>query len=336
MTVRMFVAGILGLLWGWQAQAAWVDRTEAVMGTRIAVRLWADDVDRANAAIDAVMAEMRRIDALMSPFKGETPLARVNREAAARPVPVPGELLKLIHRALRVSVLTGGAFDITFASVGYAYDYRRHVRPDDAWVERHLDRIDYRHVVLDDTASTVRFSMPGVRIDLGGIAKGYAVDRAIALLRRRGIRQALVSAGGDSRLIGDHRGRPWYIGIRDPRRKDASTAVLPLADTAISTSGDYERYFEAGGRRYHHILSPWTGHSADKVRSVTILGPDATTTDALSTSVFVLGPERGMALVERLPGVDAVIIDAEGRMRFSSGLKMPAGSRQKTAAVSVE
>ncbi|HIP53021.1 MAG TPA: FAD:protein FMN transferase [Chromatiales bacterium] len=327
MRVRLLIAGLLGLLWAWQAQAAWYSREEAIMGTRISVQLWSDDSAAAEEAIDAVMAEMHRIDALMSPFKTDSQLARVNREAAERPVPVSPELFELVRRALRVSVLSGGAFDITFASVGYAYDYRNRKRPDEHWVRAHLDRIDYRHVDLDEESRTIRFRLPGVRIDLGGIAKGHAVDRAIALLKQRGIRQALVSAGGDSRLLGDHRGRPWNIGIRDPRRKDTSTAVLPLADTAISTSGDYERYFEAGGRRYHHILSPSTGRSVDQARSVTILGPDATTTDALSTSVFVLGPERGMALVERLPGIDAVIVDAQGRMHFSSGLEMPSGAK---------
>ena len=167
------------------------------------------------------------------------------------------------------------------------------------------DRIDYRHLVLDEKARSIRFKKPGVRIDLGGIAKGHAVDNSIRILRACGIQKAMVSAGGDSRIIGDRNGRPWMTGIKDPRHKDQSIVVIPLSDTAISTSGDYERYFEQDGVRYHHILSP------------------RTTTDGLSTTFFVLGPEAGLTLVEKLPGIDAVIIDAQGRVHYSSGLMPP-------------
>jgi len=150
------------------------------------------------------------------------------------------------------------------------------------------------------------------------------------LLKARGVREALVTAGGDSRVLGDKRGRPWMIGIRDPRAKDAMVAILPLADTAISTSGDYERYFEEDGVRYHHILDPKTGNSAIGTRSVTIIGPDTTTTEGISKSVFVLGSERGIRLVESLSGIDAVIIDSDGKMHYTAGLLR--NSPQRTAA----
>jgi thiamine biosynthesis lipoprotein len=157
-------------------------------------------------------------------------------------------------------------------------------------------------------------------VDLGGIAKGHAVDRCIAILVQAGITDASVAAGGDSRIVGDRNGHPWTVGIRHPRRENEMSAVLPLVDTAISTSGDYERFFERDGIRYHHILDPQTGRSAAGAWSVTILGPDATTTDALSTSVFVLGVERGLSLIDRLPGVDAIVIDPQGQLRYSEGL----------------
>jgi thiamine biosynthesis lipoprotein len=140
----------------------------------------------------------------------------------------------------------------------------------------------------------------------------------------------LISAGGDSRLLGDHQGRPWHIGIQAPRNKNAMAAVLPLSDCAISTSGDYERYFEADGIRYHHIISPKTGHSANSVQSVTIIGPNATRTDALSTSIFVLGGAAGMALINRLEDVEAVIIDNQGRMLTSTGLDNLGQSHNRT------
>jgi thiamine biosynthesis lipoprotein len=201
------------------------------------------------------------------------------------------------------------------------YDYRRHIKPTEEEIERALPGINYRHILLDAKRRTVKFARPGVRIDLGGIGKGYAVDNSIVLLRKRGITRAIVTAGGDSRVLGDRGGRPWMVGIRDPRRKDGMVAVIPLVNSAISTSGDYERYFEEDGVRYHHILNPKTGRSATGVRSVSVIGPDATTTDGLTKPVFILGPEKGLKLIESIPGVDAVIIDADGRMFYSSGLQ---------------
>jgi thiamine biosynthesis lipoprotein len=163
-----------------------------------------------------------------------------------------------------------------------------------------------------------------MRIDLGGFAKGHAVDNAATILRHRRVRHAMVSAGGDSRVIGDRRGRPWTIGIRDPRRPGEMSALLPLQDVSISTSGDYERYFEADGQRFHHLIDPKTGRSPTGVHSVTILAEDGLTTEALSKTVFVMGVEKGLRLIESQRGVDAVIVDATGVLHYSSGLLAPA------------
>jgi len=162
-----------------------------------------------------------------------------------------------------------------------------------------------------------------VRIDLGGIAKGHAVDQGIEILRQCGIQSALLSAGGDSRILGDKRGQAWMTGIRHPRQKDKFIVAIPLSNTAISTSGDYERFFIEDGVRYHHILNPASGEPAQKSRSVTVLGPDATTTDALSTALFVMGPAQALSLVETLSGIDAIIIDAGGKIHYSRGLQPP-------------
>lgn len=303
------------------ALAQWLTGEEAIMGTAIRVELWSDDKAKGEAAIAAVMAEMHRIDREMSPYKPESELSRINREAAKRPVPISQEMFDILSRSIEFSKLSGGAFDITFSSVGYLYDYRHHIKPTDKEIEQALPGINYRHLQLDAKKRTVKFARVGVRIDLGGIGKGYAVDNGIALLKKRGITQAIVTAGGDSRVLGDKGGRPWMVGIRDPRRKDNVVAVIPLINSAISTSGDYERYFEADGVRYHHIINPKTGRSATGVQSVSVIGPDATATDGLTKPVFILGPEKGLRLIESIPGVDAVIIDANGEMFYSSGLQ---------------
>jgi len=298
----------------------WRVREEAIMGTAIRVELWSDEPSRGEEAIDAVMAEMHRIDRSMSPHKEDSELSCVNRDAATRAVKLSAEMLHLVARAVHFSELSGGAFDITYASVGHLYDYRRRVHPTDAEIARAREAVGWRHLILDRSSGTIRFARAGVRIDLGGFAKGHAVDNSIAILQRLGFRSAYVAAGGDSRVLGDRHDRPWTVAIRDPRRADSVVALLPLQDVAISTSGDYERFFEEGGVRYHHVIDPHTGRSPCGVRSVTILADDGLTSEALSKTVFVLGVERGMELIETLSGVDAVVVDADGVLHFSSGL----------------
>ena len=300
--------------------AGWFTREEAIMGTSIRVELWCDDRAQGEAAIDAVMTEMHRIERTMSPHKPDSELSRINRDAAHAPVPLSAEMTRLIARALDFSRLSGGAFDITYAAVGQLYDYRTGQRPSAQALEQARAAVGYQNLLLDEQAQTVRFARQGMRMDLGGFAKGHAVDNAVAILRARGIQHAHVSAGGDSRVMGDRRGRPWSIGVRDPRRPGEMVAVLPLEDVSISTSGDYERYFDADGQRFHHLIDPATGRSPSSVRSVTILADDGLTTEALSKSVFVLGVDKGLALIESQPGVDAVVVDASGALYFSSGL----------------
>jgi len=314
---------LLLLAAGLPAHAEWVRRvTDGIMGTRITVELWSDDREKADQAIDAVLDEMRHIDETMSTYKPTSEVSLVNAGAAARPMHITKELFDLLTTAKEYSVITDGAFDITYASVGYLYDFRKHVRPDETQIDAALPAVDYRHLLLDPKKQTVRFSQQGVRIDLGGIAKGYAVDRGIDVLKARGITRAYVSAGGDSRIIGDRFGKPWVVGIRDPRKEAGAVITrIPLVDAAISTSGDYERFFEEDGVRYHHIIDPRTGHSASKVRSTTIIGPYATRTDGLSKTAFVLGPEEAMKIYNQLDDIDAIIVELDGTVIYSKGLE---------------
>jgi FAD:protein FMN transferase len=306
------------------ARAEWMERVEdGIMGTRIVVELWSTDEARGNAAIEAVLAEMRRVDAAMSTYKPTSELSLVNARAAQEPIKISGELFDLLSTSLDYSRLTDGAFDITYASVGYMYDFRKHVRPDEKQIAAALPGINYRHVELDRKNGTVHFARPGVRVDLGGIGKGHAVDRGIAVLQSRGIDHGLVTAGGDSRIIGDRFGKPWVVGIRHPDRKDEVIARIPLEDAALSTSGDYERYFDENGVRYHHIIDPKTGRSASKVRSATIIGPTATSTDGLSKTAFVLGPEKAIEIYNRLDDIDAVLVTPQGKVLYTKGLAPP-------------
>jgi FAD:protein FMN transferase len=314
----------LAILLPLSARAEWVERVEdGIMGTRIAIELWAEDPAQGREAVEAVLAEMRRIDRAMSTYKPGSEVSIVNATAAKGPVHISPELFDLLSTALDYSRVTQGAFDITYASVGYLYDFRHGIRPDEARIKATLPGINYRHVQLDRTAGTVSFLQPGVRIDLGGIGKGHAVDRGIAILQARGIGRALVTAGGDSRILGDRFGQPWVVGIRHPDRKNEVIARVPLEDAAISTSGDYERYFDEGGIRYHHIIDPGTGHPASKVRSATIIGPTATRTDGLSKTAFVLGPHRAIELYDALEDVDAILVTPEGEVLYTKGLAPP-------------
>jgi thiamine biosynthesis lipoprotein len=292
------------------------------MGTEVSVQLWDED-GGGGAAIEAVFAEFERIDRLMSTYKEDSRISLVNREAASHPVPAGKELFDLVVRALDMSVLTRGAFDITFDSVGQFYDFRERLRPGAETIAEEVKLIDYRLVETRRRDHSIRFLKKGVRINLGGIAKGYAVERAAEILRERGIRHAVVSAGGDSRLVGDRRGQPWVVGVRDPRKEESVAVRIPLENEAVSTSGDYERFFIEDGKRYHHIIKPSTGEPATGVRSATIVGPDGVITDALSTSVFVMGVEQGLRLIATLPDYEAIVIDAEGRLFYSDGLRPP-------------
>jgi len=305
-------------------RADWMERTEAIMGTRCYVELWADEPAKGNDAIDAVMAELRRIDSLMSHYKPESQLSQINQYANERPVQVDKELFDLIRLSTHYSQITEGAFDITYASVGYLYNYPQHIRPTEAQIRQALPAVNWRNMLLDEEHHTVRFEHPGMRIDLGGIGKGYAVDRGIDVLKARGIARALVTAGGDSRIIGDRIGRPWLVAIRHPDNPSKVVTRIPLSDSAVSTSGDYERYFDEDGVRYHHIIDPRTGHSASKVRSATILAPTATQTDGMSKTAFVLGAEKALEIINRMPEYDAVFVLPDGRVLYSNGLRPPA------------
>ena len=308
------------------ASAKWYSHSFEIMGTQAKVEFeWSQLNDlssetKAKELIQQVVSEMSRVDRLMSPFKTNSELSMINRQASKQAIKISKELFKLLEKANHFSVITHGAFDISFSSVGYLYEYRKNIRPTDEQIQSLKSAINYKNIKLNKENHTVYFSDPRIKIDLGGIAKGHAVDMCIELLQSAGVKNAYVSAGGDSRLIGKKNDRLWYIGVRHPRDENKLLVNLPLEEVLLSTSGDYERFFIEDGVRYHHIIDPNTGESAKYMQSATVLADDSTTADALSTSLFVLGVKKGMELINSLPGVSAIVVDRHGKMFVSKDL----------------
>jgi thiamine biosynthesis lipoprotein len=295
------------------------------MGSMLTLTAWADDEPRARAAFTAVFAEFERLEALLSVWRDGSDVTRLNAAAATGPIAVARETREVLRTAERVSQWTDGKFDVTFGALAevWKFDHDQDARvPTPEEIASRLPRVDYTAIAVDDAAGTASIARPGVRVHLGGIGKGYAVDRGVAILRAAGLRDFMILAGGDLYVAGSAGADPWRLGIQDPRGPGgAPFASLELTDATFSTSGDYERFFEVDGVRYHHVLDPDAGQPARGCRSVTIVTRDAVVADGLSTGVFVLGPERGMALIERLPDVEGVIVTADNGVLVSSGLR---------------
>ena len=294
------------------------------MTTSISLVFWEEDRQKAEGISQEVFDSFDRIEQRMSRYIDSSELSMVNRLAFTDSIVVSPALFSVLHSAQNISKLSQGAFDISFASIGYMYDFRQQLKPSDNDIQQNLDLFHYQNILLDAEKRTVSFAKKGMLLDLGGIAKGYSVDQGIMILKKYGVTSAHLSAGGDMRLLGDKRGSPWLIGIRNPRDESKQSIVLPLSNTAVSTSGDYERFFiDDKGERMHHILSPKTGKPVKGMMSVTILADKAITSDGLSTAVFVLGVKEGLALINKLNGIDAILIDEFGKVHYSEGLMRP-------------
>jgi thiamine biosynthesis lipoprotein len=295
------------------------------MGSALQVSVWTADVEGAERAIDAVYAEFQRLDRLLSVWHPDSEVQRLNRAAGQGPVPIGPDMMAVLRAAEEASRLTGGKFDVTFGALAdvWRFDHDQDNRiPTDLEILARLPLVDAAAVTVNPAAGSAEIRRLGVRVHLGGVGKGYAVDRGVDILRGAGFSDFLIQAGGDLYAAGRHGDRPWRVGLYDPRGHDGETfATLELKDETFSTSGDYERFFVKDSVRYHHLLDPQTGQPARLCRSVTILARSALTADWASTGVFVMGPEAGLALVESLPDVEAVIVTAENEVRISSGLQ---------------
>jgi thiamine biosynthesis lipoprotein len=295
------------------------------MGSTLRLSAWTGNESAAVSAFDDVFAEFDRLENLMSVWRPESDVVRINASAGVRSVHVSADVRDVLATARQISEWTGGKFDVTFGALSglWKFDHDQdNVLPDMREVRRRLPLIDYRAIQIDEAAGTVFLARKGMSMHLGGIGKGYAIDRGAAILRARAFHDFMIQSGGDMYVAGLKDRRPWRLGIQDPRGPaDHTFASLDLSDGTFSTSGDYERFFIKNGRRYHHILDTAVGEPARGCRSVTIVADRAVIADGLSTGVFVLGPEAGMALIEELPDVEGVIVSATNQVLISSGLR---------------
>jgi thiamine biosynthesis lipoprotein len=302
-----------------------VERTGLAMGSELRLTAWTSDDAVAQASFEASFSEFDRLDRLMSVWKEGSDILRLNAAAGDHAVLVSPDTLEALRIAEEIGDWTEGKFDVTFGALSdlWRFDQDQDNRiPDRDEVRRRLPLINYRDLVLDERAGTAWLRRRGMRAHLGGIGKGYAVERSVKMFRDRGLKDFMIQAGGDLYVGGKKGDRPWTLGINDPRGPGGSSfATIQLSDATFSTSGDYERFFIKDGVRYHHILDPDTGEPARGCRSVTIVADRPVLADGLSTGVFVLGPEKGMALIERLPNVEGVIVTAKNEVLISSGLK---------------
>jgi len=300
-----------------------VTRAQMHMGTLVRITAVAPTEAQAQAAATAGFREIRRLEELLSTWMPASELSRVNAAAGREPVAVSPDTMEILQRSLDMAGLTGGGFNVVIGPAVQAWSVTEEQQvPSDAALEALRPLVDPAQLRLDAQAGTVFLAKPGMRVDVGGIGKGFAADRAAAAMQRAGASAGVVALSGDIKTFGRMPdGRPFAFGIQHPRQEGALLARLDLQDEAISTAGDYERFFEREGIRYHHILDPKTLKPARGCQSVTIVATEGTMADGLDTGIFVMGPEAGMALIERLPGVEGVIVDSEGRVFVSSGLR---------------
>ena len=317
----------------------YITRTGTAMGTFVQLRVFIDEPqsthtqareDAVGQHLDAAFAEIRRLEALMTTWRDDSDVSRINAAAGGPAVVVAPEALDVIDKSLDFSRRSAGAFDISFYALKGLWRFDDDLTPklpDPAEIRRRLPLINWRQIAVDRAARSVRLGRAGMAINLGGIGKGYAVDAAVRVLKQAGYPNGLVQAGGDLMIFGSKAGQPFMAGVRDPRSPVPENyfAVCPVIDHAFSTAGDYERAFilNDGGKpqRYHHILDPRTGYPARGARSVTVYAKDATTADGLDDAILIMGVARGLALIESIPDAGAIIVDAQNKVHISSRLR---------------
>ncbi len=298
--------------------------TRFAMYTVTSITVSSSSEKKALTAIDAAFKEIEKLERLMNFYSKDSEITVINNNAGMGPVRVSPETFEVIDKAVFTAESTDGSFDVTVGPLVKLWDFQNKIVPDDKAIKERLKVVGYKNIVLDKREGSVFLRKKGMQIDLGGIVKGYSADKAVAVLKSNGIASGIVAVGGEVKAFGRKPdGTLWNIGIKNPRQKsdaDEILATLRLSDKAVSTSGDYEKFFEKNGTWYHHILDPKTGYPVYRCRSATIVADDAVFTDAFATGIFVLGPQRGMEVLKRL-GFEGLIVDHEGAIYTTDGLK---------------
>ncbi|MDO9287785.1 MAG: FAD:protein FMN transferase [Thermodesulfovibrionales bacterium] len=306
------------------------------MDTLITISVVSDSDNKAETAIDKAFAEIEKIGNLVNFFSDKSEISGINKNAGKKAAAISYETFEVLEKAIYASEKTNGAFDVTIGPEIALWDFHNKVKPEDRAIKQKLQLVNYKALTLYKNPPSAYLKKKGMLIDLGGVAKGYAADRAVEVMKKNGIKSGLVAIAGDIKAFGlKPDGKPWKIGIRNPRAippnpplakggeggfSDEIMATVDLSDMAISTSGDYERYFIVEGRRYHHILNPKTGYPADGCRSVSVIAREGAVTDPFSTGIFILGAEKGIKLLEEM-GIDGIIVDKDGKIHTTSGLR---------------
>ena len=296
------------------------------MGNRFEICVCGDDASWAEQCIDKAIIEIQRIEKLLTTFDEGSETNLINRNAGIMPVKVSAETFYLVRRSIKLSGLTQGAFDITYGSVDkrlWNFDTTMTSLPDPAIARRSVRLINYRNIILDNLNLTVFLKEKGMRIGFGGIGKGYAADRARTLLQNEGVKDGFVNAAGDLTAWGNQPdGKAWTIGIANPDAKHYPFSTLQISDSAVATSGNYEKFVVIDGNKYSHTIDPKTGLPVTGIKSVTIISPHAEVSDALATPVMIMGTEVGLDLINQIHGIGCIIVDDHNRIYTSKNINL--------------
>lgn len=300
-------------------------RTKMLMGARFDITIVAKDSLEAERNIDTVIAEITRIENLISDWIPVSQVSQVNAAAGLHPVKVDREVFQLAQRGIDFSRITGGAFDISFAAMDriWKFDGSMTEMPSEEAIRKSVEKVGYQHIILDSAACTIFLKLPGMKIGFGALGEGYAADRCREMMIKRGIHSGIVNGSGDMATWGEQPdGKPWNVGITNPQKKDRLFAVIPVQNGAVVTSGSYEKFVVFNNRRYSHIINPATGYPSTGLTSVTVFGPSAERANGFSTSLMVLGKKAGLDLINRYPDYQCIMITDQGKVITSKNMNL--------------
>jgi len=295
------------------------------MGSRFDITVVANDSEKGEEYIDLAVNEISRIERLISSWDPNSQTSEINRNAGVKPVKVDKELFDLIQRAIGISKLSDGAFDISYASMDkvWKFDGSMTQMPDEETIRNSVSKVGFQNILLDKENSSVFLKLSGMKIGFGAIGKGYAADKAKALLIEKGVVSGIINASGDMNTWGlQPDGKEWKVAITNPMDKNKAFALMPVSNSAVVTSGNYEKYVTFNGKQYSHIIDPRTGYPTTGIISVTVFAPKAEIADALATSIFVMGIEVGLNRVNQLPKIECIIIDDKGAIHTSNNIEI--------------